>query len=1774
MGLGAWAGRPPRLRRCLIGPGIVLAASVVLVASLLASSAPVLAASSGVRLSEGVPRTEVAVGQTGGVFRTVTHTVTYRSGKLLLSSSPDGSGDIVTDDGMTLQVKKKGAKGPGRTLDIDFSRGCTVLRAEPPVDVTNLFDKGVNEVTLVLRDRCGVAYSSRPYYLTGKVAVLAPVLPGQLGRGTNAGVHDDPVNTGVGNLTREETDLAFPDHVFGLEWGRAYNSRDDEEGVFGQGWRTSVSATVAEDDDDVVMFRDVDGRTVEFTPVDGGYPRPAQFPAELVKEKDGTFSIRWFAGETWRFDAGGRLAGRRNWDGQAVEFSYEGGRLASVSGGYGYGLTFTYDATGRISKVTASDGRQVSYGYRADGLLGEVIDPAGATTSYGYDDEGRLSAVTDADGVRLVQVGYDSDGRVISQVGSAGAKAEFAYDADDATTSVTDVSTGSVVRYRHDERGQLLQTTDPTGASTAAQYDEAGNPVASLSRRGVARREAFDAHGSLTSASLGGATVRFVHDGLDRLVEAVDANGGVTRFTYDGESRLPSSVTDPTGGLDRFDVVAGQVRRSVDADGVEVIYGYDAAGNLTSVTNGAGATDRFEYDAAGRLTSVTSPLGAVERRRYDPAGRLLETIDPTGAVTAYRYTPAGRPATVVDPTGATTSVSYNALGLPARTVDPNGAATSFTYDDAGNQTSVTDPSGGVSRFSWDPLGRLVAETDPTGGVTRHAYDADGNEISTVDPLGAETRRAFDGRGRPVSQTDPTGAEARFTWDDADQLVSMVDPMGGVWRFEYDRAGRVTAEIDPLGGAGRSTWTPAGRLASEIDPLGRVTRYRYDQVGRLAGATSPGGGVTRYDYDAEDRLVARTSAAGLVTAWAYDRAGRVVRETAAGGGVTASAWSPRGELQSVTSPGGAVRRFEYDPGGRMIAAVDANGGTTRYGYDPAGRVISVTDARGGIGRFAYDAAGRETARTDPLGRTTRTTYDAAGQMNSVAWPSGEVVNTGYDPRGLLRERSAGGATVRFAYDAAGRRVAREDSLGTTRYQYDQAGRLVALTRPDGSVFSAAYDAAGQLTTRGYPSGRQLSYGYNADGDLIRLTLEAGRASAGGSPAGSTLPETISYQAGRAAIKLLAAPRQPTGPEHVSFETDPDGRLLLETLPGGRSRRYEYRAGLLASFSETRPGAPATTTRLERNADDRVTAEVTGAAVVRYAYDAAGQLTDVSGAPGGPVAYRYDATGNRSATTTGGATTTTYAYDAAHQLTESRRNRDVNTYRYDDSGRLQRQTSRTSEETFGYDPFGHLATRTTTRAGRTETRTFTYDGDDLLAAIRTTTTTGKARTGQATDEYLTWSDEGDIPQVLSHAGPGGPTEFIYGYRRLVAAGGPRPEVFTHDVNGSHVTGPGTAAWSLAAGYGPFGDPTGPARSRPDDPAFGYRGELSIDHDLYLRARTYDPDSGRFTTPDPLDGIPGEVTAANPYPYAANDPVNAEDPLGLRPTDATFGCPPGRVMTELRALGGFRYQECRPPKPAFGLGLVRGIGGFVAGGARLIGGGAGKVVGGAARAVGGGAKAVAGGAGRFLGGTARLFGRGAAATGRFAVRHRGTLATIGATAGCFVPAVGQAACGGLQAGAYGVRAQQRGYRNIKTNTIDAALTAGGIGAGALTSRAAARAAAARSAPRAADAATDIVRYDPQWASRQLAGQNLPGSTGWATTPGGRTLTAHAAERTFVGGPGRAPIDPGLIDDILTQGTRTAYRGANDTIRISAPHLCGRCYVVVDAQNVNHIVTVMVPK
>ena len=110
-----------------------------------------------------------------------------------------------------------------------------------------------------------------------------------------------------------------------------------------------------------------------------------------------------------------------------------------------------------------------------------------------------------------------------------------------------------------------------------------------------------------------------------------------------------------------------------------------------------------------------------------------------------------------------------------------------------------------------------------------------------------------------------------------------------------------------------------------------------------------------------------------------------------------------------------------------------------------------------------------------------------------------------------------------------------------------------------------------------------------------------------------------------------------------------------------------------------------------------------------------------------------------------------------------------------------------------------------------------------------------------------------------------------------------------------------WRHTPGGRPL-DPWGTATDGAADDdgiGLGYRGELVVNGLTWLRHRAYDPATRTFLQPDPLPPVPGTAYAANPYHYAGNDPVNALDPLGLRPlTDAD-------LLAQRTAVGvGARY------------------------------------------------------------------------------------------------------------------------------------------------------------------------------------------------------------------------------------------------------------------------------
>ena len=502
------------------------------------------------------------------------------------------------------------------------------------------------------------------------------------------------------------------------------------------------------------------------------------------------------------------------------------------------------------------------------------------------------------------------------------------------------------------------------------------------------------------------------------------------------------------------------------------------------------------------------------------------------------------------------------------------------------------------------------------------------------------------------------------------------------------------------------------------------------------------------------------------------------------------------------------------------------------------------------------------------------------MVTLTDPSGHAQHFSYDVHGRLISWTADdGTQVSYAYDNLGRRTSMTDATGTTRYAYDAVGNLLTVTEPDGAVFTAQYDQAGQRTSLTYPGGLQVTYRYDPKGKLAGLH---------------------DSRAGDAA-----------------YAVDADGRLVTEQLPGRLARRYHYEHGLLHRFAVWRDGVPVASTELVYDPDARITSQRDDGQPREYRYDQLGQLISVRHPERDRDALylTYDAVGNRTSMRHGDRHIH-YRYDDASQLVAVEADGRHTEYQYDTSGRLTEQVTGDDHQVITYDGFGRPVKVTATRGPRAQRQTATFNGDGLTTLLVLTSQDDQREEERTASVRYRWSLD-PVPEILAQQAEPvldnsqreHPNEFTadfsYGYGRVWASHERGAEAFHHDVFGSTVRTDRTAAWAQAATYQAFGGPEpdhrpGPQGHRdserdhelhaPELPRFGYRGELALGPLIDLRARTYDADLGRFLTRDQA----GSGDAGNPYSYAANDPFDRSDPLGLMAVP-----PPGGAVGAVLAV-----------------------------------------------------------------------------------------------------------------------------------------------------------------------------------------------------------------------------------------------------------------------------------
>jgi RHS repeat-associated protein len=517
---------------------------------------------------------------------------------------------------------------------------------------------------------------------------------------------------------------------------------------------------------------------------------------------------------------------------------------------------------------------------------------------------------------------------------------------------------------------------------------------------------------------------------------------------------------------------------------------------------------------------------------------------------------------------------------------------------------------------------------------------------------------------------------------------------------------------------------------------------------------------------------------------------------------------------------------------------------------SGAPEGVEERDGGRFVYEYDERGDLVRIVEAGGRISSYCYDSRRRLVRAVRADGSRASYRYDERDRLAEMSDRGVRFVFEYDGAGRLSSKHrGDAGAVAYRYDERDRVVEYRTARVSI-AQDFDAAGHVTAL-----RQ-----SIDGDTLELRLDYDAA-------------------GR-----LSEVRPPGGAPAIRYEWDGHGRPARIAAGVRAVAQFRYADAEKACRIDFANGLTART--VSDPVDSRITMRelVRGDEVIErydYEYDAAGKLVCDGGRR-----YEYDALARlRGARCLETGESWAYSYDALDNRTAPPAPASVD---YDRQGRVVGKFGGGQERAYRYNDAGELIEALD--HGNLMAR-FLYDGKGRLAAMETPRGTERFLYGPADELFAVAGGDGRLPRLFVHT-PFGCIAEIRGEEICFLHCDERGACgLVTDERGCVIARPLADPYGLPlcdAGWLRFAGRTWNAAAA-----------------MYLfGGRWYDPELGRFLTPDPYTAAPDDARIVhplasgcaqaalrewflpvwlkrprgrNPYVYCGNDPVGRVDPDG---------------------------------------------------------------------------------------------------------------------------------------------------------------------------------------------------------------------------------------------------------------------------------------------------------
>ena len=840
---------------------------------------------------------------------------------------------------------------------------------------------------------------------------------------------------------------------------------------------------------------------------------------------------------------------------------------------------------------------------------------------------------------------------------------------------------------------------------------------------------------------------------------------------------------------------------------------------------------RYKWDDSGnRLLSITHPMGLSERFEHDSAtGRLLARTDALGVRTEVHWAPHAQRVEQVRRAGVQVDIEHDSHGRVSRYRRNDGAQIGVEYDLAQGQIRYTLPDGEVKEMRHDSEGRPIASQWQDGqgqvlvGGTKIEYEAQ------------------DAQGlRELRIQAPTGVQTTLRWDPlaAQRQAQRGQGAGRLNQTERFDAAQHLLQVQRNEATTRLQRDQHNASASLELPHGATHRQWKDDFGRVVRIEHPDSGVHRDAYDEADRQTARWDSSRYSSA-RYDALGRLIQLRHAntdGASVQSASAVVKAVVQAEEET-----RWKYE--GALMVRQTSSQQDKHFGYNANGQLV---DERLSLRRQVSAEQSAASQSTDAWlpALVTRYERDALGRIQRIHLPEGAVLTQRHNAQGRIEAISLQ-APASHWWERVIRWVWAEQGTTEliTQIEHSSSRGLRGYQHANGAQVSSTHDQAGRLT-RWSDGPLQTELGFNQHAQLSTLKLEGPVQPGQGGPT-------------RAAAQALQQEFQQRA-QQLSY--DPFGRLKALS-ESGQTQRFEHdlNGNRTAQSSET---LGQLTFALAPQSDRLLSVQNNqGQAQRSYRYNSAGEPVRIE-TEADTRTLHYNALGQIGAVERGANGTNEvngqtellahYAYNGArqrvaktvaqpeggHATTYFTWHRGLLDAELDSQGRIERRVIYFNLRPVALLAYGYAQDKGAKEASRPQrTQRFAIHGDHL----------GTPQVITDDQQRVVWLARYDA------------------FGRATAQGLPHSEVTAQNRSGR------------ASGNGWIG--TAHAAGNPDKPfefhlRFTGQYEDSETGWHYNWRRYYEPETGRYLTPDPI-GLRGGVNA---FGYAGGDPLGAVDPWGL--------------------------------------------------------------------------------------------------------------------------------------------------------------------------------------------------------------------------------------------------------------------------------------------------------